>query len=230
MRVLFRIDTRAARVIGRDRPWRYRMTMDPYVQLRERQIRRYWDAHIGVELGYPVFEDYLADMPEVPRELRGRHAEFPLLVLVEPRCDPAWLCTLLGFDDQGTCGVPIRPLDAGHADGAAPSWMRMDMGLTRRGMTAARFRQDLLRDHRRGLTLLQGICLAAQYQVHFTIRNHCMLAVGSVAADELVPMIGYDATGSTFHMNNRDDTESQGWLAPAARLAHETMDPTRVVC
>jgi len=129
--------------------------------LREARAKRLWDVGIGKDVGCSDFASYLAGIPEIPAALAEDDADFPLLVLVEPRIGLARLCERAGVALSGDDETFIA-CDEAHHEFTQPAWIRIQDGRKNRGRNVIDCRQSFHVDER-GLTALQGVCAYVQH-------------------------------------------------------------------
>lgn len=124
--------------------------------VRMTQAKRYWDLGVGKKLGKTSFEAYLADIPEIPAELAEDDADYPLLILIEPRLGLRLLCKLGDIMFSGEDYL-FPPCDERHREFAHPTWIRLQDGRKNRGRCPTDCRASFAKDEL-GLTALQGVC------------------------------------------------------------------------
>jgi len=124
------------------------------------QAKVLWNKGFGRELGFDLFQSYLATVPEIPDNLQLDDERFPLLVLVDGRVSISKACN---FTDLAYLGHDwlFRP----HAPDMAKSgirWMRCQCGWKNRGMSVRTCRESFAKDEV-GLDAIEGVALYAQY-------------------------------------------------------------------
>lgn len=125
------------------------------------QAKRFWDLGIGRALGKDDFEAYLATIPEIPTELVQDDADYPLLVLVEPRLGLKRLCDLGSVEFSGDDKRFIEH-DARHRELMEPTWICAQDGRKNRNRAVRDCRASFAKDEL-GLTALQGVCTYLQH-------------------------------------------------------------------
>jgi len=152
------------------------------------QAKRLWDLCADGELGAATFDEYLVTIPSIPLCLlggEGRLAEFPYLVLEEPRVPIKRLCEFCGIDHRDD---EFRPAHEPFADPKKPHWLRLNNGRKNLGRkTDQTLLWATVASCEIPLTALQGVCA---YLQHSTI-----LVDGSPNGS---PMI-MDLAGSISH-------------------------------
>lgn len=155
---------------------------------RNIEAKRFWDIGVGRELGLSSFEAYLATIPQAPAELVLDDADYPLLVLVEPRVGLKRLCSLGGIEFSGD-GETFVQYDQWHHEFVQPSWIRVQDGRKNRNRAARNCRVTFAEDEL-GLTALQGVCTYLHHPDAVTDTDredgHAMSLSGSVHRDNHV--------------------------------------------
>lgn len=129
--------------------------------VRTAQAKLLWDLGVGRELGMPSFETYLATIPQIPAELAKDDADYPLLVLVEPRVGLKRLCGLGNIESSGGDNMFVEH-DGWHGEFAEPAWIRVQDGRKNRNRAVRDCRASFAQDEL-GLTALQGVCTYLQH-------------------------------------------------------------------
>jgi len=168
--------------------------------IREAQAKRFWDRGAwnkpsnlgrGFMGGYA---DYLATIPEIPAELLKDDAEFPLIVLVEPRLGLKWLCAMAGLEFEGDDDF-YQPYDDQviFRDYVNPTWVRVQDGRRNHGRDASQCRRSFSK-YEVALTALEGVCTYLQHPsvVSDVTRphGHIMELAGSIRHRNYTAIIG----------------------------------------
>ncbi len=148
----------------------------PFETLRETQACRYWETNIAGKLGFTSFRDYLATIPELPKELEGFD-----LVLVDARLSLADLCKHANVRCRWSTEVltSTKPAKAETSDVYWMPSLRRYPG----SLTMSEWRQQLaMSSEEVGLTPKEGIALYLQKPTCLDGRSIALL--GSVRQDQ----------------------------------------------
>jgi hypothetical protein len=129
--------------------------------IRTAQAKRLWDISVGRGLHHSSFEGYLADIPEIPAELLKDDADYPLLVLIEPRMGLKRLCELARIEFSGDENTFVE-YDKRYPEFTAPIWIRVQNGRKNRNRAVRDCRASFA-ENEIGLTALQGVCTYLQH-------------------------------------------------------------------
>ena len=158
--------------------------------IRRLQARRLWldvSTHFG-----STFESYLASIPKIPSRLASDDAEFPMLVLVEPRIGLKKLCEQVGIEFDGDDEMFVA-YDDRHAEFTEPTWIRIQDGRKNRNRSVRDCRKSLDKNEL-GLTAFQGIC---SYLQHRNILTEAMKdGAHNMDFSGSVPRRHHDCVGS----------------------------------
>lgn len=124
--------------------------------VRTAQAKRLWDIRVGRELGFSSFDAYLATIPEIHEMIGMVDADYPLLVLVEPRLGLKRLCGLGNIDFSGDDRTFVE-YDERHCEFEEPTWIRVQDGRNNRNRSVRDCRKSFAK-RELGLTALQGVC------------------------------------------------------------------------
>ncbi len=151
--------------------------------VRTEQVKWLWRLGVGRELGLPSFEDYFADIPEIPEDLVKDDAHFQLLVLVEPRIALNRLCELgnIKFRWQDNRFVEY---DKRHREFDVPAWIRVGDGRKNWSGSFSRCRRSSVNDDL-GLTVFQGVCAYLQHPEPLA-NDRVIKLPGSVHQNDIV--------------------------------------------
>lgn len=145
--------------------------------------RQFWNIGVGKELKL-TFDEYLATISRISKQLLVFDEKFPHIALVEPRMLVLILCKLakIRFKEYGYTDELIVPCDEHHIMPNDPFWIRFHNGWKNRNVSPSACRSQIT-NHTYCMTALVGVCAFIQFPKLVTEIEHNIDLPGSVHRD-----------------------------------------------